>query len=224
MFSGIGANIQTATFDTMRTSDMFRNKLVQPHYFSVFIFYVRGYLPQEQFSAALRNIKNVHNHRVLFYVAHHGMDLAFNIGNTVGRELGEPAEIASNLREARQLLKTWDAVTTDSPYAQNPRDLGDVRKRLGLTQDQMALALNITTRTLQNWERNIGTSQMERRTRDLWELLELMDDYVVAKEERSWLNSPNAMFKNKKPIDMIIHGKLRDLIVEFQRLREGQPL
>jgi DNA-binding transcriptional regulator YiaG len=224
VFSGIGANIQTATFDTMRTSDMFRNRLAQPHYFSVFIFYVRDYLPKEQFSAALRNIKSVHNHRLLFYVAHHGMGLAFDIGNTVGRELGEPAEIASNLREAKQLLKTWDAVITDPPYTQNASNLGDVRKRLGLTQDQMASALNITTRTLQNWERNIGTSQTERRTKDLWELLDLMDDYVVAKEERSWLNSPNAMFKNKKPIDMIIQGKLRDLIVEFQRLREGQPL
>jgi uncharacterized protein (DUF2384 family) len=51
-----------------------------------------------------------------------------------------------------------------------------------------------------------------------------MDDYVVAREERNWLNTPNPTFKNRKPSDLIVEGKLHDLIVEFQRLREGQPL
>jgi len=142
----------------------------------------------------------------------------------MGRELGETAEIASTVREAKQLLKSWDAVVSDPPYSRQGTDLLDARKRLALTQEQMASALNVTTRTLQNWERNIGTSQMERKTRDLWELLELMDDYVVARDEKAWLSTPNSAFKNKRPIDLVIEGKIRDLIVEFQRLREGQPL
>ena len=193
-------------------------------YFSCFIFYVTKDLPSEQFSAALRNIKHVQNHRLLFYVPHHGMNVAFEIGLTVGRELGEPAEIASNLREVRQLLKSWDVALSEPLHARTLPDLADVRKRLGLTQDQMASALNVTTRTLQNWERHVGTSQMDRKTKDLRELLELMDDYVVAREERTWLNSANPAFNSKKPIELIVEGKLRDLIVEFQRLREGQPL
>jgi DNA-binding XRE family transcriptional regulator len=101
--------------------------------------------------------------------------------------------------------------------------LSDARARLGLTQDEMASALKVTTRTLQNWESNIGTSQMESKTKDLWELLGLMDDYVVAREETKWLTTPNPRFRNKKPVELIVEGKLRDLIVEFQRLREGQP-
>ena len=224
IFSRIGATVETTTFNTIRTFNTARNRSGQSRNFSIFIFYIRDHLPEEQFSAALRNIKQIRKRHLLFYVAHHGIDLAFNIGVAVGRELGENAEIASNPREVRQLLKGWDAILIDPPYAQGGTKLADARARLGLTQEQMASALNVTTRTLQNWESNIGTSQMERKTKDLWELLSLMDDYVVAKEETNWLNTPNPTFRNKKPIDLIVEGKLRDLIVEFQRLREGQPL
>lgn len=93
-----------------------------------------------------------------------------------------------------------------------------------MTQDEMAAALNITTRTLQNWESNIGTSQTKRKTKDLWKLVGLMDGYIVAKEETNWLSTPHPAFRNKRPADLIVEGKLRDLIAEFQRLREGQPL
>ena len=69
-------------------------------------------------------------------------------------------------------------------------DIVEVRKRLGLTEDQMASALNVTTRTLQNWEKEVGKGQLGRRTRDLRELLALMDDYVVCSKEREWLETP----------------------------------
>jgi DNA-binding XRE family transcriptional regulator len=224
IFLGIGAKVETATFDVIRRFRPSRNRLAQSRYFSIFIFYIRDHVPQEQFSAALRNIKLVENRRLLFYIAGQGTDLAFHVGLAVGRELGENAEIASNPREVRQLLKGWDAVLNDPPYAPGGTKLADARARLGLTQDQMASALNVTTRTLQNWERDIGTSQMGRKTRDLWELLDLMDDYVVAKEEADWLSTAHRRFGNKKPVELIVDGKLRDLIVEFQRLREGQLL
>ena len=118
IFSRIGARIETTTFDTMRTFNTARHRSTQSRYFSIFIFYIRDPLPEKQFSAALRNIKQVQKRHLLFYVAQHGMDLAFNIGMAVGRELGENAEIASNPREVRQLLKGWDAVLTDPPYTQ----------------------------------------------------------------------------------------------------------
>lgn len=102
--------------------------------------------------------------------------------------------------------------------------LTEARARLGLTQDEMASALSVKMHTLQNWEGNADISQMQRKTKDLWELLALMDDYIVAQEETTWLSTPNSTFRNKRPIELIVEGKLRDLIVEFQRLREGQPL
>lgn len=216
VFSRIGARVETATFDAWRNRT--------PKAYGFFVVYVKDQPPQHQFSAVLRKIKHVPNYRLLFYVPDPEVGVAFNIGLTVGRELDESAEIASDIREVKQLLKSWDAVFPDHPFVRKGSDLVDVRNRLGLTQEEMASALNVTTRTLQNWERNIGTSQMERRTRDLWELIGLMDDYVVARKEKNWLNTPNPTFKNRKPIDLIVEGKLRDLIVEFQRLREGQPL
>lgn len=224
VFSRIGAKVQTATFEAIRAFNITRSRSIQFHYFSIFIFYIRDHVPEEEFSAALRYIKQIENRHLLFYVAHHGMNLPFEIGLAVGRELGENAEIASSPREVKQLLKGWDAVLSEPPHSPGGAKLAEARARLGLTQGQMASALNVTTRTLQNWEGNVGTSQMERKTKDLWELLELMDDYVVAKEETNWLNTPNRTFRNQKPIELIVEGKLRDLIVEFQRLREGQPL
>jgi len=103
-------------------------------------------------------------------------------------------------------------------------DIGAARKRLGLTQEQMANALNVTTRTLQNWESGLGTSHMAKKTQDLWELLGLMDHSVLAPKEREWLDTPLPAVQNRRPTDVISGGKLRDLIVEFQRLRLGQPV
>jgi transcriptional regulator with XRE-family HTH domain len=97
-------------------------------------------------------------------------------------------------------------------------------KRLGLTKEQMANALNVTTGTIQNWESGLGTSQMRKKTQALRELLGLMDEYVLAPTEREWLDTPLSAIQNQRPTDAISGGKLRDLIVEFQRLREGQPL
>jgi DNA-binding transcriptional regulator YiaG len=221
VFTQIGASVETAPLESFRKIEAWAGS-GKPYVF--FAFYVTHAFSREHFSETLRRVKQFRNAHLLVYVAHHQLDLAFMMGKTMGRELGENAEIASSVREAKQLLKSWDAVVSGPPYSRQGTDLLDARKRLALTQEQMASALNVTTRTLQNWERNIGTSQMERKTRDLWELLELMDDYVVAREEKAWLSTPNSAFRNKRPIELIIEGKIRDLIVEFQRLREGQPL
>ena len=47
---------------------------------------------------------------------------------------------------------------------------------------------------------------------------------VIAPKEREWLDTPLPAVQNRRPADVIAGGKLRDLIVEFQRLREGQAV
>jgi transcriptional regulator with XRE-family HTH domain len=123
-----------------------------------------------------------------------------------------------------QLLRARNVVAHRGHKPEERFDIAAARKRLGLTQEQMANALNVTTRTLQNWESGLGTSQMPKKTQDLRELLGLMDDYVLAPKEREWLDTPLPAVQNRRPTDVISSGKLRDLIVEFQRLREGQPI
>ena len=98
------------------------------------------------------------------------------------------------------------------------------RKRLGLTQEQMAKALNVAPRTIQNWESGVGTSQMAKKTQDLKELLKLMDEFVIAPKEREWLQTPLPAIRNQTPVQVITEGKMRNIIVEFLRLGEGEAV
>jgi hypothetical protein len=51
-----------------------------------------------------------------------------------------------------------------------------------------------------------------------------MEDYVVAPKEKEWLSSPLEAFTGRTPQELITNGRIRDLVVEFDRLREGQPV
>jgi transcriptional regulator with XRE-family HTH domain len=134
--------------------------------------------------------------------------------------------VGFQLATFEQLLKARNIQT----HARQDRDtrndfaLFEARLRLGLSQGQLAKALNVTARTLQNWEAGKGTSQMAKRTRDLRELLSRMDDYVAAPTEKEWMSSPLEAFAGRSPRQLITEGRIRDLVIEFDRLREGQPL
>jgi DNA-binding transcriptional regulator YiaG len=195
----------------------------------IFICYFSADAAEPEVQSALQVLKSRRQYEMLvFYAPHHSSNFAFELGMKVGHELGTTASWAFDLRHVKQLLRSRNLLVhrgqLETDEDSRNFDIADVRKRLGLTQEQMASSLNVTTRTLQNWEKNVGTSQMKRKTRDLRELLELMDDYVVASEEKSWLETPLLALRNRKPIDLIREGKLRDLIVEFHRMREGQPV
>jgi transcriptional regulator with XRE-family HTH domain len=153
-------------------------------------------------------------------------DFAFRVGTMVGRRKFTDAEWAFNWPHLRQLLKARNIQTHPRQDRNGSNDFAllEARQRLGLSQAQLARALNVTARTLQNWEAGKGTSQMAKRTRDLRELLSRMDDYVVAPTEKEWLSSPLEAFAGRSPRQLITEGRLRDLVIEFDRLREGQPV
>lgn len=62
---------------------------------------------------------------------------------------------------------------------------------------------------------------LRRRSR---ELLSRMDDYVVALNQKEWLSSPLEAFGGRSPQELITEGRIRELVVEFDRLREAQPV
>jgi TolB-like protein len=65
---------------------------------------------------------------------------------------------------------------------------------------------------------------MKKKTRDLRELLSRMEDYVVAPEEEQWLSTPLEAFAVRTQQELIADGFIRDLVIEFDRLRVGQPV
>ncbi len=174
----------------------------------------------------LATLRNSKVSTLLVYTPRHSPDFAFRVGTMVGRQKFAEAEWAFNWPHLRQLLKARNILA----HAQHDADektsfqLLDARQRLGLSQEQLASALNVTARTLQNWEAGKGISQMSKKTRDLRELLSRMDDYILAPEEKAWLSSPLEAFAGKTPRQLIAEGRIRDLVVEFGRLSEGQPV
>jgi len=190
----------------------------------VSLFYLREAEPKAEVESILKAIKGHKTSFVVLYTPHHSPEFAFRMGKMVGKHSLDSADWAFNLRHVEQLLRARNVLAHRAHKTADAFDIVAARKRLGLTQEQMANALNVATRTLQNWESGVGTSQMPKKTQDLRELLGLMDDYVIAPRERAWLDTPLPAVQNRRPADVISGGKLRDLIVEFQRLREGQPV
>jgi hypothetical protein len=65
---------------------------------------------------------------------------------------------------------------------------------------------------------------MHKKTSDLRELLSRMDDYVVAPEEKRWLKTPLEALAGRTPKELIAYSRIRDLVIEFDRLRDGKPV
>jgi transcriptional regulator with XRE-family HTH domain len=186
---------------------------------SVSVLYLSNSEQDATVENTLATLRNCKVSTLLVYTPHHSADFAFRVGTMVGRQKFMEAEWAFNWPHLRQLLKTHN-IRVHAHHRVDEKTafkLLDARQRLGLSQEQLASALNVTARTLQNWEADKGTSQMYKKTRDLRELLSRMDDYVVAPEEKTWLSSPLEAFAGRTPRQLIAEGRIRDLVVEFDR-------
>jgi transcriptional regulator with XRE-family HTH domain len=190
----------------------------------VSVVYLKHSEPRKDHLSLLECFKSTKVEFLLFYMPHDSSSLAFRWGKMVGKECVDKTDWAFNFQHLKQILRLRNVIAHSGPEPHDQVDLPLARKRLGLTQEQMAKALNVAPRTIQNWESGVGRSQMAKKTQDLKELLQLMDEFVVAPKEQEWLQTPLPAIRNQTPVQAIIEGKMRDIIVEFLRLGEGQPV
>ncbi len=114
---------------------------------------------------------------------------------------------------------------TSRPSSDGRRiDVDALRAALGLTQAQLAVAIGVSERTVQNWEAGRVSPQAERRLRDLIELNDALERYIDPDQRQSWLISPNDASAGNAPRDWIIEGRPRDLLWEFRRMQVGEPV
>ena len=147
---------------------------------------------------------------VKFFVSHENF-------HTISSEMRR--QTASRLE---RLLKA--PAKAQSIPARDGFEIVQASRRLGLTQEQLAAALKVTIQTMRNWENGQDAKRMRSKTRDLRELLSRMDDYVVASKEKAWLSAPLEALGGRSPQELITECRIRELVVEFDRLREAQPV
>jgi hypothetical protein len=110
---------------------------------------------------ALVALRNCRVSKLPVCTPRHSLDFAFRVGTMVGRRKFDKAEWAFSWPHLTQLLKARNIQppTRHDGDGSNDFALFEARQRLGLSQEQLAKALNVTVRTLQNWESGRGTSQ-----------------------------------------------------------------
>jgi transcriptional regulator with XRE-family HTH domain len=98
-----------------------------------------------------------------------------------------------------------------------------LREYFGLTQIELAHALGVNVRTVQNWDRD-GDAGSPRRLRDIEELRTILKESLKGTDIPVWLGSESEAFAGARPIELLRQGKARDMVVEFRRLKSGEPI
>ena len=213
--SKLGARAKSTSIENPQHLDRARYLLV----------YLDGSEPASEVKSFFRTVRNKRYEWMLLYTSERSLEGAAKVGKLVGEALPARTHIVFDTNVIAHWLNARNEFVHGIQKKTSPQfDSASFRKLLDLTQEQVAAALNVTPRTIQNWETQIGISQVERKTRDLREFAALMHDYVVPGKEAEWLRTPSPAFKGRRPVELLTEGKVRDLIVEFRRLQDGQPI
>lgn len=175
---------------------------------------------EDHVSSLLKELRTAVN--VVVYCAHHHMALeeAARLGRLIGEVRPQHTELVFDATAAFHALQ-MPHHSSRMGGVEN-RLLG-IRTRLGLTQTEMGRALGVSLRTIQNWER-LRIARGRHQLRDLEELSSLLSTSIPEAQIPQWLVSENASFEGKRPKDLILDGRARDIINEFQRLQAGDAV
>ncbi len=193
-----------------------------------FLIYLSGREDEDQVTKPLKSFARV-KRRLLMVVLYARRADHRNVvlwARAAERALPDHTEFCFSVTEVARALKLRPrtcATTGQSPDGR-PIDIDALRTALGLTQAQLAVAIGVSERTVQNWEAGRVSPQAERRLRDLIELNETLERYIDPEQRQSWLISPNDASAGNAPRDWIIEGRPRDLLWEFRRMQVGEPV
>lgn len=102
-----------------------------------------------------------------------------------------------------------------------PRNLAQIVRLLGLSQEVFSRIVNVSARTAHRWLK--GTRP--RRTQELdrlFELVALLEQTLPNDEAvRSYLYRANPSLQGKKPIDLLIRGDFDRVSADLQAVQEG---
>ena len=110
-----------------------------------------------------------------------------------------------------------------------PPDIEEMRRWLGLTQEELADAVGRSRRTVARWnpaapDHTVARGRTARTLRQLHRIQFLLDEIVGRDVALVWLRSPNRGFRGQAPLDLILEGRSNELIAALEALADGVPL
>lgn len=185
------------------------------------LVYLKGAEPSVTLRTCLRQVSKDSSLHVIVYTHPDDDHQTAELGRIIGEFRPRGTEICFYEGEVERIFHAQlGVVGREKPVSRGA--LTALRKDLDLTQVDLAAALDVTPRTVQNWEKH--GRRPKRRYRDLKELQGLLSNYIESGQVARWMDSRNHAFQNRTPRELIREGKARDLILEFERLRTGEPL
>ena len=190
------------------------------------MIYLKGDEPLGTVRNRLRQFSRQHAPKTVVFTVHANQEKAAELGRMVGELQSRRIFICFSSEQVVNVLGLPGTGKThlllDAVMRVSAQDrVAALRKELELTQADVANAISVSARTVQNWEAKGHTPV--RKLRDLQELRELVQGYIEKGVISKWMDAPNETFHGLTPRELIRQGKVRDLILEFRRMQTGEP-
>jgi DNA-binding transcriptional regulator YiaG len=160
---------------------------------------------------------------VIYYATKPTPDEAAQLGRLVGEVRPQHTSVFFEAKAAAASILRLPHHGSRTAPGKSENRVRLLREWFGLTQTEMAHALGMSLRSVQNWERN-HTAAKGHRLRDLEELRSVLDEIVPVPDLPVWLRSENQAFGGRQPLELMVQGKARDILAEFRRLQAGEPI
>jgi DNA-binding transcriptional regulator YiaG len=171
----------------------------------------------------LRTLKPASPDVVIYYANRLAAEEAAQLGKLVGETRPNHTSVVFEAKAAAaSVLAHSESSNRRNGAASSANRARQLREHFELTQTELAHALGVSLRTVQNWER-AGVAARSRQLQDLEELWSVLKESIKGSDIPAWLRSESDAFRGQRPIELLKEGKARDIIVEFRRLQAGEP-